>query len=442
MPSAQGSTIFLSCLNRVALGNDSIGGARPAGLPFNALFSDCNHDRSMRNLILITVSGAFAVAMPYVTMIVPAPGAVVHPELGADVERIVTRGIAPMVPANGAGGAAVAVHVAGRTLFFNYGLADKVEKRPITSDSLFNVGSVRKVFEAALLARAVARGDLKLDEPVNKYVTELHGDYISRVTIGDLAAHTSGLLLPTDHPPWPQEHYSLATFLDALNAWTPQSGEEPGKQRIYTHAGYVLLQLVLERRYGRPIAELIDRRVTGPLGMRSTLVPERGADNRAVMNPEFMRRAVQGYSESGEPIGLPGNQQGYFDFPGTGQMFSSARDLAILLAARLADRPIDRKLHDALQLSQREAFRVDAQHAQAMAWEIENVPGLTIVDKPGGLNNASAYIGLVPDLKLGIVILVNRGDAFPFEAARNTILPELARLLRSHIPQGAATARQ
>ncbi len=394
----------------------------------------------MRNLILVAISGAFALAAPFVAMPVSAPGAIVQPDLGADVERIVARGVTPMVPANGAGGAAVAVRIAGRTLFFNYGLADKAEKRPITSDALFNVGSVRKVFEAVLLAQAVERGELRLDEPVNKYVTELHGDYISRVTIGDLAAHTSGLLLPTDHPPWPQQHYSLAAFLDALNAWTPQSGEAPGKQRIYTHAGYVLLQLVLERRYDRPIGELIERGVIALLGMHSTLMPERGPDDRAMMSAALLRRAVQGYC--GQPIGLPGNQQGYFDFPGTGQMFSSARDLAILVAACLGERAADRKLREALQLSQREAFRSNAQHAQALAWEIENAPGMTIVDKPGGLDNASAYIGLVPERKLGIVILVNRGDAFPFEAARNTILPELVRLLRSRIPQAGVTARQ
>jgi beta-lactamase class C len=123
-------------------------------------------------------------------------------------------------------------------------------------------------------------------------------------------------------------------------------------------------------------------------------------------------------------------------------MFSSARDLAIMLVACLGDRPIDPKLHEALQLSQREMFRINARHAQAMAWEIENAPGVTIVDKPGGLNNASAYIGLVPNLRLGIVILANRGDAYPFEAARNTILPELARLLRSRIAQADATRRQ
>lgn len=394
----------------------------------------------MRNLILAGLSGAAALALPFVAMPVSAPGATARTDLGSEVEHIVARGVAPMASANG--GVAVAVHIAGRTLFFNYGLADRSEKRPITSDSLLNVGSVRKVFEAALVARAIGRGDIKLDDPVNKYVSELHGDYISRVTVGDLVAHTSGLLLPTDHPPWPQEHYTLAGFLDTLNAWAPQSTEAPGKQRIYTHAGYVLLQLVLERRYGRPIGELIERGVTAPLGMHSTLVPERGLDDRAVMSAVLLRRAVQGYARSGEPIGLPGNQQGYFDFPGTGQMFSSARDLAIMLVACLGDRPIDPKLHEALQLSQREMFRINARHAQAMAWEIENAPGVTIVDKPGGLNNASAYIGLVPNLRLGIVILANRGDAYPFEAARNTILPELARLLRSRIAQADATRRQ
>jgi beta-lactamase class C len=398
----------------------------------------------MRNLTAIALFGALGLALPFAAMPVSAPGAIVRHDLGSEVERIVGRSVMPMVAANGAGGAAVAVHIGGRTLFINYGLADQADKRPITSDSLFNVGSVRKVFEAALVAQAVQRGELKLDDPVNKYVAELNGDYVSRITVGELATHTSGLVFPTDHPPWPTEHYSLGRFLATLNAWKPDAGQEPGKQRIYSHAGYILLQLVLERRYGMPIGELIEQRITAALGMHSTVVPERGANDRAIMPAELMTRTVQGYAWSGAPIGLPGNQQGYFDFSGTGQMFSSARDLAILLAACLDDRSASANsgVRAALQMTEREAFRVNAQSAQAMAWEIETAFGATIVDKPGGLNNTSAYVGLVPDRKLGIVILLNRGDAFPFEAARSTILPELARLMRPTAPAAAATARQ
>ncbi len=353
--------------------------------------------------------------------------------MNSEIRNAIARDIDPMVAANGAGGVAVAVRMNGRTQFFNYGYAERNEKRPITSDSLFNVASVRKVFEATLVAEGVLRGEISLDDPVDKYVTELHGDYIRRVTIGQLVTHTSGLLLPTDHPPWPTEHYSLTGFYDALNAFVPPQGIEPGKQRIYTHAGYILLQLALERRYGMPIAQLIDRRVVKPLGMTETVVPERGANSQAMMKPELLARAVQGYSQAGQPVGLPGNQQTYFDFPGTGQMFSTARDLSLLLAACLEESTVEPRLWDALQMTQREAFRVDAQYGQAMAWETESKDAPTIVDKPGGMNNASAYIGLVPERRLGIVILANRGDVHPYEIARSTLFPRLARLWVSRL---------
>ncbi len=348
--------------------------------------------------------------------------------MSAEVRSLIARDIDPMVAANGAGGIAVAVRMNGRALFFDDGFADQISRRPITSDTLFNVGSVRKVFEATLLAEAVQRGELGLDDPVNKYVTELHGDYIRHVTIGQLATHTSGLWLPTDHPPWPTQHYSLGGFYDVLNGYTPQHSEQPGKQHIYSHAGYILLQLALERRYGKPIATLIENGLTKPLGMRSTVVPERGADGRAMMSPDLLARTVQGYSQAGAPIGLPGDQQGYFDFSGTGQMFSTARDLSLLLAACLDDGSVNPQLWDALHMTQREVFRIRPQAGQAMAWETNTTDGPTIVDKPGGLNNASAYIGLVPERRIGIVILSNRGDVHPFEAARSTILPALSRL--------------
>lgn len=367
-------------------------------------------------------------AMCFLAILIAMTKSNAHTDMNAEVERIIVPEINAPVPANGAGGAAIAVRIAGRTLFFNAGSADQVAQRPITTDSLFNIASVRKLFEATLVADGMLRGELRFDDPVAKYVGELHGDYIRRVTIGQLAVHTSGLLLPTDHPPWPNESYSLAEFLDTLNAWTPPAGVEPGKQRIYTHAGYVLLQVALERRYHSTIRDLIESRILQPLGMDSTLVPERGPDDHAITSPQFARRLVQGYSADGKPIGAPGNQQSYYDFPGTGQMFSSARDLAKFLAASLGECAIDVQLQEALQATQREAFRVDAQNAQAMAWEINAGGGPIIVDKPGGINNASAYLGLVPKQKLGIVILSNRGDVYPFEAARNTILPELARL--------------
>ena len=360
-----------------------------------------------------------------VLLLALARGSVADDGMDAKVQHIVTADLAPETEGE-AGGLAVAVYTAGHTQFFNYGFADGSTKRPITSDTLFNIASLRKPFEATLVALGSLRGELSLDDPVSRYVPELRGDYIKSVTIGELATHTSGLLLPTDHPPWPNASFGLQQFFNMLNAWTRPSGQQPGKQRIYTHAGYVLLQLALERRYGRPIGELIEDRILKPLGMNQTFLPERGPDNRAIMVPELLKRVVQGYSVTGMAIGPPGGQQSYYDFPGTGQMFSSARDLATFLAACIGGEAIDPQLRQALQMTQRETFHVSEKFGQAMAWENVHLNDVDIVDKPAGLNNATAYVGLVPAHKTGIVLLANSGD-FPYEIARYRVLPELAR---------------
>jgi beta-lactamase class C len=109
-------------------------------------------------------------------------------------------------------------------------------------------------------------------------------------------------------------------------------------------------------------------------------------------------------------------------------MFSSARDLATVLAANLGEAPIDPALRRAMQVTRRPAFQVDAHNAQAMAWEVEDHDGIVVVDKPGGLNNSSTYIGLVPAQKLGLVVLLNRGNQHPYEFGRRFLVA----LARAH----------
>jgi len=91
-----------------------------------------------------------------------------------DIEQVVRQKVQPILPKNGqGGGVAVAVRMNGKTSFFNYGMADNGQNRPVIADSIFNLGSVGKVFATTLLAQAVKQGELSLDDPVAKYVTEL-----------------------------------------------------------------------------------------------------------------------------------------------------------------------------------------------------------------------------------------------------------------------------
>jgi beta-lactamase class C len=362
-----------------------------------------------------------ALLLPFVA------GAASAGDLTGAVERLVGREIQAILPADGIGGAAVAVRIDGRTLFFNYGWADAANKRPITSDSLFNIASLRKLFEATVIADAVQQGELGLDDLVANHVSELaHGGTIRRVTIGQLATYTSGLLLRQDYEPWPDWGYTFPEFISTLNAWKPERDLEPGQEHIYTHAGYVLLQLVLERRFALPIGDLMEQRLLKPLGLASTVLPVGGEDGRAALAPALMRRTVQGYGHDGVPIGAPGDQQGYYHFPGTGQMFSSARDLTTFLAAHLGDLPEHAGFLAAMQLTQRPVVPYGPSSWQALAWEVNHETDPPIIEKIAGLNNTSGYVGMMPTKKLGIVILANRGSQ-PANAVGRRVLADLAR---------------
>jgi beta-lactamase class C len=214
-----------------------------------------------------------------------------------NIEPIVAQKIQPILPENGkGGGVAVAVRMNGKISFFNYGMANNAENRPVTADSIFNLGSVGKVFATTLLAQAVKQGELSLDDPVAKYVAELQrsGD-IRRITLGQLASPSSGLpRVPQQYETWHRGRYTWPDFVRFLNSWKAGPNHEPGQQYLYSSAAMVLLRVALERRLNTRFAALMHQRLTGPLGMTSTALP---------LPRDLLGRAVQGYDPMGRPIG-------------------------------------------------------------------------------------------------------------------------------------------
>ena len=332
-----------------------------------------------------------------------------------NVEQIVRQKIQPILPKNGeGGGVAVAVHMGGKTSFFNYGMASNAQSRPVTADSIFNLGSVGKVFATTLLAQAVKNGELSLDDPVAKYVTELQrGDDIRRVTLGQLASHSSGLPdRPQQYETWHKGRYTWPDFVRFLNSWKAGPNHEPGQQYLYSDSAMVLLRVALERRFNTRFAALMHQRLTGPLGMTSTALP---------LPRDLLGRAVQGYGPMGKPVGKPGEEGGTFDWPGSGQIYSSSRDMATFLAANLGEVPGHGPIENAMAFAHQGVFTVSPRLTIGLAWQIVSAGNFTIIDKNGGLNNTSTYIGFAPQKKLGVVVLVNRGKQHAVEFGRQII---------------------
>jgi hypothetical protein len=85
--------------------------------------------------------------------------------------------------------------------------------------------------------------------------------------------------------------------------------------------------------------------------------------------------------------------------------------MGVFLAANLGEVPVEHSLREAMTLAQQGSVSIGPRNLQALAWEILFGEAPTIVEKYGGLQNASAYIGMIPRRKLGIVILGNRSQS-------------------------------
>ena len=337
------------------------------------------------------------------TLLIGAVLAAVPARGQENVEAIVAQNVRPLLPQNGrGGGVAVAVRMSGNTQFFNYGFANLSRNERVTADSIFNLGSVGKLFATTILAEAVKRGELSFDDPVAKYVTELQrGGDVRRITLGEIASHTSGL---PDHPGqyerWHRGRYTWPDFVRFLNAWKADAKHEPGKQYLYSDTGMVLLRIALQRRFNTPFARLMHQRITGPLGMTSTALP---------LPRDLLGRAVQGYGSQGQPIGNPGMEGGDFEWPGSGQIYSPPRDMATFLTANMGELANHGPMENAMALTQQPVFTVNPHFSQALAWQNVTSGNLTILDKNGGLPNTSTWIGFTPQRHIGVVILCNRG---------------------------------
>ena len=102
-------------------------------------------------------------------------------------------------------------------------------------------------------------------------------------------------------------------------------------------------------------------------------------------------------------------EQGTFQWLGSGQIYSSSRDMATFLAANIGDLADHGPIESAMAFAQQPVFTVSPRLSIGLAWQIVSSGNLSILDKNGGLNNTSTYIGFAPQSKLGVVILVNRG---------------------------------
>ncbi len=201
------------------------------------------------------------------------------------------------------------------------GKLDSGNSPEVNGDTLFEIGSITKVFTRLLLHDMVARGEMDMDDPVQKYLPATvrmptrHG---KQITLWDLATHTSGL--PRDMGgPYNVEH--LYAFLGRHKL-----RRDPGEQFEYSNTGVALLGHVIALKAGQDYETLVRGRICRPLKMDSTAI---------TLTPELEARRAIGHAPASRPAGYIGLQA----LPGSGALFSTANDMLKFASAKLGLTP-------------------------------------------------------------------------------------------------------
>ncbi|RQZ10214.1 beta-lactamase [Burkholderia sp. Bp9031] len=342
----------------------------------------------------------------------------------AEIHDTVTRNVAPLMKQFAVPGMAIGIVADGKPYVFDYGVMSTQTGKPVTGDTLFEIGSVSKTLTATLASDAQEGGELSLSDPAAKYLPALQGKPFGGVTLLELGTHTPGGM-PLQVPDSIRDDADLMRYLDA---WRPAYA--PGTRRTYSNVAIGMFGQLAAKAMNRDFAVLMEQRLFPALGMTHTYI-----------NVPAARQAdyAQGYTQDGKPIRMTG---GMLWQPAYG-VRTTAADLLRFVQANMGLVETAPRLQRALERTHTGYFRAGP-FTQDLIWEqypypvalptlLEgNGPAMlrdatpatrlepplaprqdTWINKTGSTNGFSTYVAFVPAKRIAIVMLANR--SFPIE---------------------------
>jgi len=298
----------------------------------------------------------------------------------------------------------IAIIRAGNVAFFDFGTTQHGKEIRPTKESVYEIGSITKLFTSLLLAHAVLDGKLGLQDDIRRY---LPGDYAnlsfegSPVRMIDLADTTSAL--PDNLPNFQevtaqaQEREKAFVLANVLNIYSQQDMlrdlhsvaliGRPGADPRHSNLAAELLGYILTRVYGQSFTSLLQAKIQKPLSMENGVSPDNSA------------RMVQGYDP--QHVAMPETNQSAVLT--AGGLRYSAEDMAKFLQAELTSRD------EAILLTQRPVVGRPETGAVGFNWQISrNVEGALKLNASGGTSGGASYVEIYPERGYGVVLLANR----------------------------------
>jgi CubicO group peptidase (beta-lactamase class C family) len=350
----------------------------------------------LRSLPLI-VPAMLVLAAPALAQDAPAPKPLAQ-RLAAIERRVEARREALHVP-----GAALAIVKDGQVIALKgFGYRDVERRLPVTADTLFAIGSTTKAFTAMTVLQAADAGKLALTDSPKKYLPYFKlqdPEADAKITISDLLTHRSGL-----------DRTDLSWYTGALSAkeaiqvaGLAKPSAKLGEKFLYQNVMYAAAGEIAATLAGKSWPELVTGSIFRPLGMRSTnlSVP------RTLRDPDH----ALGYNWSEELKRFQAvPMRDIRNVAPAGAINSSARDMAEWVRALLArgeypgGRLVSDKRFDELFVKRN---TVAGPVGYGYGWMLREWRGHKVMEHGGNIDGFNAQVALMPDQKLGMVLLTN-----------------------------------
>jgi beta-lactamase class C len=337
----------------------------------------------------------------------------------APIESAVNAAVKPVMQTQGIAGMAVAVTANGKQHFFNYGVASKESAKPVTENTLFEIGSVSKTYTATLAAYAQASGKLSFSTKASQVLPALRGSALDNISMLQLGTYSAGGM-PLQ---FPAQFDSADKMLSYYQQWKPAYA--PGSHRLYSNPSIGLFGYLAAHSMGQPFDQLMENTLLPKLGLKHTFfkVPQ-----------EQMGLYAQGYNKQGEPVRVT---PGALDAEAYG-VKTSAADLLRFVEANIKPAVLEKPLQQAMALTHTGYYSV-GDMTQGLGWELYQYPVTLdrllagnstsmamqahevrwlsppqsptqdwLINKTGSTGGFGAYVAFVPAKDIGIVILANK----------------------------------
>ena len=307
----------------------------------------------------------------------------------------------------------------------NFGFRDLQKRVAPTSDTLFGLGSITKVFTALGIMQLRDQGLLNVSDPVSKYLEVKLESLGERVCIKHLLSHSSGIPALGFSESKMSEHWwidgypissieDVLTFIHGADSW---ARAKPGQRWFYWNEGYILLGAIIERISGRSYGEYILEQVLGPLGMRRSF---------------FSREDVEQVSDRATPYLQ--DQEGkfvigsnlYSEIPAAGGLVSTTNDMVKFVQMFLRDghtnnsKFISRESLDLMQApfvtmpmegvlffaDPAETPKHDSFYGLGLQIQ-KDFFGRTVMGHGGGVMGGTTYFAYIPERAVAVVLLAN-----------------------------------